>query len=86
MDADFLRQFWDDQAADRSNAVVIDGRHYRILPPEPYTPMAGFGGHRFRIRLHDGRLVETSNLWTQGEIPDDRRTEFPDTAVFETGD
>lgn len=76
--------FWLDQLQDRDNAVVVDGRHYRIAPdlPDGQTG-AGFDGYEFEIRyLADGREVVTRNLWTQGLVPEAFRALLPDTAVF----
>jgi len=70
--------------------VRIDGYMYDIraeLPPIPSVPEPtggkGFGGRRFIIRFHDGRVVETRNLWMIGIIPDEYREALPDNAVFE---
>lgn len=67
------------------NALVIDGRHYHILTDDPRIPkeMRGFGGRMFRIKLlPSGREITTSNLWSQGQIPDLFRPDLPDNAEF----
>jgi hypothetical protein len=72
------------------NQVRIGGKLYRVLPEPPPDPRApfpstsgyGFGGARFKIRFHDGRRVETRNLWSYGEIPGEYREALPDNAVF----
>lgn len=82
---DYADAFWAEQIAGRSNAVVIDGDHYRIEPePGPREPqMRGHSGRLFRIRFReDGRVVETRNLWHQGKIPPPWREQLPDNAEF----
>ena len=52
-----------------SSAIVIDGKCYRIAP-EHAGGFRGFGGRKFKIKfLATGKIVETTNLWHQGEIP-----------------
>lgn len=75
--------YWSKQASDRSDAVVIDGVHYRIRPDRPNPgPGCGYGGRKFTIRFHDGREVRTRNLWYQGPIPPAWRDRLPDNAEF----
>jgi hypothetical protein len=73
-----------DKTADKDRFVIVDGKHYAIgneSAPGP-SHCRGFGGSRFRIRFHDGRYVESTNLWHQGTITDDFRADMPDNAVF----
>lgn len=68
--------------------VRVDGVHRTIGPdPKPGTPghCFGHGGHRFVFRFHDGRVVESRNVWHQGDIPERFRELLPDNAVMETG-
>lgn len=72
------------------NQVRVDGYMYDVRPETPPTPGfreptggKGFGGRRFVIRFHDGRVVETRNLWMIGIIPDEYREALPDNAVFD---
>lgn len=65
--------------------AIIDGKHFTILPDcPPYAPrlFAGFSGVRFVIEFDDGTVVETRNLWTQGEIPGKFRRQLKDNATF----
>jgi hypothetical protein len=48
-----------------------DTEHYR-----------GFAGRRFVIRFHDGRIVETTNLWSNGIIPEHFRDRLLDNACW----
>jgi hypothetical protein len=59
-------------------SVRVNGVHYQIGPAN--EPFPGFGGRRFKISFHDGRVVETCNLWHQGTIPGEWRSELPDNA------
>ena len=42
----------------------------------------GFGGGCFWIRFKDGKTLTTNNLWYNGEVPSEFRSELPDTAEF----
>lgn len=77
--------FWEQYIHDKDQPEIarIDGQHY-VIGDEPTTPnfMCGFGGRRFLIRFNDGRVVSTTNLWSQGEIPQRLRQILPDNAKF----
>ncbi len=80
-------RFWNEQASDRSNAVVIGHTHYRIKPDlaSSRADCAGYGGQFHRIRmLADGKVIETRNLWYQGVVPPSWRDRLPDDAEFVT--
>lgn len=66
---------------DRSDCVVVDGVHYTI-GNERDSAMRGCGGARFKIKFNDGREVESTNLWCQGNIPPHLRDRLPDNARF----
>lgn len=78
--------FWTDliNVLDDPSTVRVEGRHYRVERDRPHSPSSclGFGGSRFHIRFHDGRVIVSHNLWTQGVIPDRFRERLPDNAVF----
>jgi hypothetical protein len=67
--------------------VIINKSHYQVGPdddsPESWK---GHGGRLFKIQMNDGRIVETNNLWSQGDIPDHIIEHcgevFHDNAVF----
>ena len=70
---------------DVQRCAVINGKHYTIAPEygtSPYSDFRGCAGRQFTIRFHDGRTVTTTNLWSQGEIPQHFRSRFPDNAQF----
>lgn len=81
----FTCQFWTEKMVphfrDSPMTARIGGRHYRI-GPERAGGFRGFGGARFIIQFHDGRKVVTTNLWSQGEIPEAYREQLPDNATF----
>lgn len=70
--------------AETPGVVTADWHRYEIGDDRPGLSGSsrGFGGRRFVVRFDDGRVVETSNLWTQGIVPEwfrDRVT--PNAAV-----
>lgn len=66
-----------------SRSVRVKGVHYWIGPQTTAHPsVRGFGGASWTIRFHDGRVVQTTNLWCQGTISDHYRERLPDNAVF----
>lgn len=73
--------FWLEKVAmaDSSRVVRRDGFHYVIGDSNSAFP--GNYGRRYEIRFLDGRVVETSNLWNQGEIPPRFRDRLPDNAL-----
>ncbi len=66
---------------DEAGRVIVNGQHYRI-GNDAAGPFRGFGGRKFTVLFQDGRIVETTNLWCQGEIPERFRKMLPDNAVF----
>jgi DNA-directed RNA polymerase subunit RPC12/RpoP len=66
---------------DEARLVIVDGQHYR-LGLNNSAPFRGFGGRKFTVVFHDGRMIETSCLWHQGEISEMFRQWLPDNAIF----
>ena len=65
-------QHWYDlwQLKDNEQVVRVDNHHYMISDEKVSNKrFKGFGGQVFKIQFDDGRVVETDNLWSQGEIP-----------------
>ncbi len=79
-------RFWAGLALKRGDglSVVAGGQHYRI-GPEGERGLRGFGGAPWLVRFFDGREVRTSNLWHQGEIPQEWRHLLPDNATLKSG-
>ena len=74
--------FWTKHAKvyDSKDSVIINNTHYRMGES---TAFKGFGGRKFTILFDDGRrVVTTSNLWCQGEIPERFQSMLPNNAVF----
>ena len=72
------RHYHDPQSA------VIGGRAYFIGKEDVPDGLKGFNGCQLTIKFNDGRVVTTTNLWTQGEIPVGFNAMMPDNAVFVT--
>jgi hypothetical protein len=68
-------------AEDEARRVIVDGQHYRIGSVHS-GPFRGFGGRKYMILFNDNRVVETSCLWHQGQIPEMFREWLPDNAIF----
>jgi len=81
-----LDDFWAEAHADylAGKRLVVGGQSYTIAPERASDPASckGHGGRRFRIQYPDGRVVESTNVWSQGPIPERWRARMADTAVF----
>jgi len=74
--------FWVNKIEEKSNnRVIIDGHHYVACSGNG----GGMGGRKFKIRFNDGREIEATNLWSQGEIPEIFRDQLSDNAEFMGG-
>jgi hypothetical protein len=73
-----------DDATEPDRVVIVRHVHYRYAPDlaARNRDLAGFAGRLFRIRFHDGREIETRNLWEGGTIPPAWRGRLPDNAIF----
>lgn len=78
--------FWREYVEKRDDPHIarIKGLHYWANPPtgQKDTRFNGFAGQNFHIRFHDGREIETNDLWHQGDIPLIFRNRLPDNADF----
>lgn len=66
--------FWErllneDTLRPKHSVAIIDGHHYIIEDEFSTSSFRGFGGRKFQILFDDGYSVATTNLWYQGEIP-----------------
>ena len=78
----FKCSFWEDKVIHSpSNRAIIDGHHYVASSGNG----GGMGGRKFKIKFNDGREIETTNLWSQGDIPKHFRDRLPDDAEFMNG-
>ena len=64
------------------NVAIIHGNYFTIGDEKGPASMRGYGGRRFTIRYHDGRQVETTDLWDGGRVPEHFRDRLPDDAEF----
>lgn len=84
----FNCSFWTEylEKADAPDiARTDDGKHFVIGENRPRDDKTtkGHGGTEFRITFHDGRVVVTDNLWSQGIIPDHFRDRLPVNSEIE---
>ena len=80
----FMRDYWLGQSLRQDETCVrTHGTHYRIGAANQATGVKGFAGARWRVRFFDGRVVETDNLWHQGDIPEAFRGVLSDNATLE---
>ena len=78
----FTKKFWNNIIAEKDEHIVVDGTCYAIATT-PTNGSYGFGGRRFKIKMLDtGDVIETNNLWYQGEVPEEYRDLLPNTAQF----
>ena len=80
----FEKNYWNEIIKEKEQHVIINGVCYMIgglLPPN-YTGFAGFGGRMFHIKYFDGRIIQTNNLWLNGEVPKKYRDILKDEAEF----
>lgn len=78
----FTKKFWNNIVAEKNEHIIVDGTCYAIAPA-PINGFYGFDGRKFKIKMFDtGEVIETNNLWCQGEIPEEYRYLLPNTAQF----
>ncbi len=82
--ADFIESYWKEKYTHLDDrTVIVDGHHYKIADENGHpNAFRGHSGIKFTIRFHDGREVVTTNLWSQGKIPEAWRDRLPDNAIF----
>ena len=66
---DFWVEKTDWKSVSDPDAVRIGGQHYYIGPEDAPASWRGFGGFPHTIRFLDGRVVRSTNLWSQGDNP-----------------
>lgn len=79
--------FWQTRASqDKSypehTIVIANGIHY-IIGDEDDKGFRGFGGSRVKVKFNDGTERLSTNLWCQGDIPQQFKHLFPDNAKLE---
>lgn len=78
----FSVNFWNECLDD--SAIIINGECYHDggTKPSDFKGFLGHAGHVFTIRMKDGRVFSTNNLWYNGEVPEERQ--ISDNAEFIT--
>lgn len=81
----FTKNYWNKivESYDDPRRVIIDGKSFYIEDENPHNGLPkGFGGRKFIIARNNGIIIETTNLWAQGEVPDEYRSVLKDNAQF----
>lgn len=93
----FKKDYWNelvrfrfngDTTKDNRPVARINGVHYIIEDEENSKNILhkGFNGSKFKIEFicgpRKGECILTTNLWEQGDIPDDFKDSLPDNARF----
>lgn len=77
---------WDMQLNDGNLRFIIDKHMYstpKMVENRVGGKYAGFGGRKFLIKINDTQeVIETHNLWHQGDVPIHFLDRLPDTATF----
>ena len=77
--------FWSkhESAKNSPQSVRVNGYQYFIGGEiDCNLHFKGHGGKLFTILFEDGRMVKTTNLWYNGQIPDHFKSQLPNNAVF----
>ena len=77
----FGEKFWRIIVDEKDEHVFINGGSY-FIEDENKGGFRGFDGRKFRIRKNDGTEIVTTNLWYQGQVPDNFKDILPDNAEF----
>lgn len=74
-------EFWNDIVKNANEHIFINGCCYYIEKKNRY--LKGYDGNHFKIQLlKTGEIIETDNLWFNGEIPKEYKSILPDSAKF----
>ena len=76
--------FWNEQVSNKDDTKIvrIDGVQYRV-GNKNQDSFRGYGGREFRIKLSNGEIIETTNLWHNGDIPEEFKELLPNNAEFQ---
>lgn len=78
----FTTDYWNEIIAEKDNHIIIEGVCYYDAGKPNNDIFIGHSGRKFHIKLHDGTVITTNNLWMQGSIPERFRNDLPDNAEF----
>ena len=76
----WMKKFLNDKSVYKDVFVIANGTHYIIGDEDSTDTFRGFDGAKVTIKFKDGRVVKSSNLWCQGDIPKSFRNVIPDNA------
>lgn len=86
--------FWEvhardfEEGKDKGKVFFINGNRYHNggkIDKNITQGFLGYGGADWIIRIKDtGQIIETNNLWHQGEVPKHFKYRMPDNAKFIT--
>lgn len=65
--------------------AIANGKHYIVGDEGVSECLKGFSGAKVTIKFSDGRIIKSSNLWYQGDIPEVFKKEMPDNAELVWG-
>jgi len=78
----FSCDFWD-ELSKKTDRIIANHTCYVAKPRSTGDKSClGFGGAEWKIRMNDGRLIETNNLWHNGSIPSHFWDIMPDNAII----
>lgn len=82
----FTKKYWQEIINEKEYHPIINGVCYYLNIDKPIEETTygflGFDGRRFKIKFNDGRIIETNNLWHNGDVPEWCRKDLPDNAEF----
>lgn len=73
----FSCAFWINRTKDK-NPIVIDGVRYALGSGSA----GGMGGRKFTIKMNNGKIIETHDLWCRGDVPEHFKDRIKDNAEF----
>lgn len=79
----FTCEVWTVRLAEPPEIITEDGGYYAIGNGRGPKSAKGFGGAEWTITFTDGRVVQTDDLWSGGQVPDWFRDRFPANAAVE---
>ena len=76
----FHVNFWNECLDDSAIIIKVECYHDGGRKPEGYSGFLGHSGREFTIKMNDGQVISTNNLWYNGEVPKERMV--ADNAMF----
>ena len=81
-DSCYHKFYWMEKVKNKDKVAIINNNCYTIGDEEHTGCDRGFDGAKFTIRFNDGRIVQTTNLWDNGKVPEEFRDLLQNNAVF----